>query len=102
MMAVASSVVIAANVYNTDGDGGGAPTSALAEYLDRRSPHVAVRNEEVDATGAPVGFFCYGSAAGVVFDGAEPQLYNVDGSLNVGLGLRPDLTGRGLGLAFTQ
>lgn len=90
------------SVYNTDEDGEDDPTALLAEFLDRRSPYFAVRNVEVDASGALVGFFCYGSAAGVVFDGAEPHLYNADGSLDVGLGMRPDLTGRGLGLAFTQ
>lgn len=88
-------------VYNIDGDGDD-PVELLAELLDRRSPYYAVRNVELDASGAPVGFFCYGSSAGVDFGEAEPYLYNDDGSLNGGLGMRPDLTGRGLGAAFTQ
>jgi len=88
-------------VYDIDDDGDD-PTEALAEFLDRASPYYAVRNLTVDATGALVGFFCYGSSAGVTFGEAEPYLYNDDGSLNGGLGMRPDLTGHGLGAAFTQ
>ncbi len=88
-------------VYNIDGDGDD-PDEVLAEFLDRRSPYFAVRNLDVDPSGAVVGFFCYGASAGVTFGEHEPYLYNDDGSLNGGLGMRPDLTGRGLGAAFTQ
>jgi ribosomal-protein-alanine N-acetyltransferase len=42
-----------------------------------------------------VGFFCFGAGGQVPsFDYAD------DGSLDIGLGLRPDLTGKGLGLEF--
>jgi RimJ/RimL family protein N-acetyltransferase len=89
------------SIYNIDGDGDD-PDELLAEFLDRRSPYFAARNPDVDPSGAVVGFFCYGSSAGVTFGEAAPYLYNDDGSLNGGLGMRPDLTGRGLGAAFTQ
>jgi ribosomal-protein-alanine N-acetyltransferase len=42
-----------------------------------------------------VGFFCFGAGGQVPsFDYAD------DGSLDIGLGLRPDLTSRGLGVKF--
>ncbi len=45
--------------------------------------------------GELVGFFCFGPG------GQLPSFtYADDGSLDVGLGLRPGLTGRGLGLEF--
>ncbi len=70
---------------------------ALAEMLDRRSPHFAVRDERSEL----VGFFAFGTAAGVT-GVPEPALFAGDRTLSVGLGLRPDLTGqrRGLGQAF--
>lgn len=70
---------------------------AMAELLDTRSPHIVARDE----TGAVLGFFAYGSAAEVGDSGA-PHLYMADGGLSIGLGMRPDLTGRGLGLAFVK
>jgi RimJ/RimL family protein N-acetyltransferase len=48
----------------------------------------------VDATGELVGFACFGAAARV------PGLPELAGTLDVGLGLRPDLTGRGHGAAL--
>ncbi len=45
--------------------------------------------------GEPVGYFCFGPGGQLSsFDYAD------DGYLDIGLGLRPDLTGRGLGLEF--
>ena len=44
-----------------------------------------------------VGFFCYGP--GGQLSGFD---YPDDGSVDVGLGLRPDLTGKGLGLEFIR
>lgn len=67
------------------------------EMLDTRSPHFAVYDE----TGELVGFFAYGSSA-YVWDSGEPQLYDEDRSITIGLGMRPDLTGKGLGLAFVN
>lgn len=68
-----------------------------AEMLDRRSPHYAVRDER----GELVGFFAYGSSA-QVWNSGEPHLYSEGKTITVGLGMRPDLTGRGLGLAFVR
>lgn len=67
-----------------------------AVMLDRRSPHYAVRDEH----GELVGFFAYGSSA-YVWDSGEPHLFSEQNTITIGLGMRPDLTGRGLGLAFT-
>ncbi|HEV2579593.1 MAG TPA: GNAT family N-acetyltransferase, partial [Ktedonobacteraceae bacterium] len=78
-------------IYNTeDGDD-------MTEMLDRRSPYYAVRDER----GELIGFFAYGSAA-YVWGSDEPHLYSQGNTIAVGLGMRPDLTGRGLGLAFVQ
>ncbi|HEX6121671.1 MAG TPA: GNAT family N-acetyltransferase [Ktedonobacterales bacterium] len=71
--------------------------AALAELVDSRSPQFVAREE----TGAVLGFFAYGSAA-EVGDPGEPHLYTADGGLSIGLGMRPELTGRGLGLAFVK
>ncbi|HST88944.1 MAG TPA: GNAT family N-acetyltransferase [Ktedonobacterales bacterium] len=74
----------------------------MAELLDTRSPYFAVRNER----GELVGFFAYGTAGevGGEMGETEPALYAdpADRTLSVGLGLRPDLTGKGLGLAFVE
>ncbi|MEJ8302742.1 GNAT family N-acetyltransferase [Saccharibacillus sacchari] len=54
-----------------------------------------------DAEGELVGFLCSGEAAQV--PGARlAGLYEVRGYLDIGLGLRPDLTGRGIGEAFLR
>jgi [ribosomal protein S18]-alanine N-acetyltransferase len=78
--------------YNAENDAGD-----VSEELDRRSPYVAVRDE----TGSLVGFFSFGTSA-EVSERAAPTLYGPDRSIAVGLGLRPDLTGQGLGLAFVE
>lgn len=80
-------------VYNMDA---GTP-DGLDELLDPTSPYYAVR----DVSGELVGFFAFGSAAEVQGSG-PPHLYGPERTLSVGLGLRPDLTGRGLGLAFVN
>lgn len=69
----------------------------IADLLDQRSPYYAAR----DGRGDLVGFFAYGTA-GEVEGFVEPRLYGSDRVLTIGLGLRPDLTGRGLGLAFVE
>ncbi len=57
---------------------------------ERRSGYYAVRSD-----GELVGYFCFGSGGQLSsFD------YTDDGYLDIGLGLRPDLTGKGLGLKF--
>ena len=75
----------------------------LGEMLDTRSPYFAVRS--ISGEGwerePPAGFFALGSACevGSELDApAGPHLYRPDGSITIGLGLRPDLTGGGLGL----
>src|SRR5690348_3956493 len=75
---------------------------ALAELLDPRSPYFAVRDER----GELAGFFTYGTAGevGGEMGEREPALYAdpADRTLTIGLGLRPDLTGRGVGLPFVE
>ncbi|MEK4852917.1 GNAT family N-acetyltransferase [Paenibacillus sp. FSL H7-0756] len=53
------------------------------------------------ADGALIGFFCYGQNA-QVGEGIESGLYLDGTALDIGLGIRPDLTGQGHGLAFLQ
>ncbi len=79
-------------VYNLAGDG-----DDPAELLDRRSPYYAARDER----GELLGFFAFGTSAAIT-ENKEPGIYAEDGSVLVGLGLRPDLTGKGLGLAFVE
>lgn len=67
------------------------------EMLNRRSPHYAVRDERNEL----IGYFCYGTAA-QPFDSPEPGLYTDDHAIVIGLGLRPDLTGKGLGPSFVE
>lgn len=74
-----------------------ASEDGLAEMLDRRSPHYAARNDD----GELVGFFCYGTSA-QVWGNEMPDLYDEDMTIDIGLGMRPDLTGKGLGLAFVH
>jgi ribosomal-protein-alanine N-acetyltransferase len=69
--------------------------AVVAELLDPRSPHVAVR----DAEGTLAGFFAFGTAAEVGGQRA-PARFDEDRLLSVGLGLRPDLTGQRLGPSF--
>ena len=74
-----------------------ASEEGLAELLETRSPHYAVRDER----GELVGFFCYGTSA-QVWNNDVPALYAEDRIVDIGLGMRPDLTGKGLGLAFVN
>jgi [ribosomal protein S18]-alanine N-acetyltransferase len=69
----------------------------ISEMLDRRSPHYAVRDEQ----GELVGFYAYGSSA-QVWESEEPYLYGENNTIAIGLGMRPDLTGKGFGLAFVN
>lgn len=81
-------------VYNTDEED---REAVLRELLDPRSPYVAARDESSELA----GFFAYGSAA-EVGEVAAPHLFAPDGLLAVGLGLRPDLTGQGRGVAYME
>lgn len=46
-----------------------------------------------------IGYFCFGASAQIPTN--EKDVYNT-GILDIGLGLRPNLCGRGLGLSFLQ
>ena len=78
-------------IYNWEGE------DDAAELLDRRSPHYAVKDEQDKL----IGFFAYGSSA-QVWDSGEPHLYSENNTISIGMGMRPDVTGKGLGLAFVQ
>lgn len=69
---------------------------SIADLLDPAQGYVVVR----DAAGAIVGFCCFGASAQVP-GGVVAGVY-ADDALDVGFGLRPDLTGRGLGPAFVR
>lgn len=83
------------SIYNV----GGEPDEENidSEMLDPRSPYYSVRDEQ----GELIGYFCYGTA-GQPFDSSEPALYTNDRTICIGLGIRPDLTGKGLGPGFVE
>ena len=80
-------------VYNMGSD----TAEGLAELLDRRSPYYVVRDEHGDL----VGFFAVGTSA-LMWGSNQPCIYIEDRTIAIGLGLRPDMTGKGLGLTFVQ
>ncbi len=73
-----------------DGD----PTSVDALLEPRLSYH-SVYDEHGDL----VGYFCFGEDARVAA-GRRLGVYEIEPAIDIGLGMRPDLTGRGLGEAF--
>ena len=78
--------------YNADAD-----PDDLQELLDRSSPYYAA----VDPQDTLVGFFCFKHTARVPA-GFAAGAYDDRDALDVGLGMRPDLTGRGLGGPFLE
>lgn len=66
--------------------------AAVRSFLEPALGYHAARRD-----GELVGFCCFGPDARV--PGGD---YRRDDLLDVGLGLRPDLTGKGLGLSFVQ
>jgi ribosomal-protein-alanine N-acetyltransferase len=69
------------------------PPDMVGSFVDPENRYFAVK----DDAGHLVGFCCFGEHAripGVGYDAREPQV------LDVGVGLRPDMTGRGFGRAF--
>jgi RimJ/RimL family protein N-acetyltransferase len=70
--------------------------ASVPGLLDSRYNYHAVTGPEGDL----VGYFCFGADA-TVPAGRRLGLYGED-ALDIGLGMRPDLTGRGLGLGFMQ
>lgn len=83
-------------VYNMDIEG--ISSDALDdEMLDSHSPWFAARDE----SGELIGFFAFGTAA-ELGGYSMPHLFGEDGVLSVGLGMRPDMTGKGDGLRFVN
>ena len=74
----------------------GNPTSVVA-LLEPRYLYHSVHDE----LGELVGYFCFGEDARVSA-GRTSGLYDREDALDVGLGMRPDLTGRGLGEEFVR
>jgi ribosomal-protein-alanine N-acetyltransferase len=70
---------------------------AVTEFLDTRSPYYAVRDENAEL----IGFCAFGSSA-LVGKVGEPRIFVEEKTIAIGLGLRPDLTGRGAGLSFVE
>lgn len=93
-------------IYSTAADAPGEEVAAyLQSFLDRRSPHYVVREAGAAPDSEPAGFISFGSSAEVGADmdaEPEPHLFAPDGALAIGLGMRPDLTGNGQGLAFLR
>ena len=68
--------------------------SSIPGLLEPRSNYHSV----FDGAGELVGYFCFGVDA-TIPEGRKRGLYG-DDALDVGLGMRPDFTGMGLGLEF--
>ncbi|HEV2654009.1 MAG TPA: GNAT family N-acetyltransferase [Ktedonobacteraceae bacterium] len=83
--------------YNMGSDDGDKAVEGMAELLDRRSPYYAVRDEQ----GELMGFFTVGTSA-LIEESNEPGIYLEDRTIAIGLGMRPDAMGKGMGLAFVQ
>ncbi|NLY53027.1 MAG: GNAT family N-acetyltransferase [Firmicutes bacterium] len=82
------------DIYNIHEEGGNVELE-IESMLD--DCHYAVRAAKVGL----VGFFCYGVIAQVP-GGWARGVYRGRRVLDIGLGMRPDLTGRGLGQGFVQ
>ncbi len=70
---------------------------AITEFLDTRSPYYAVRDEKAEL----IGFCAFGSSA-LIGEVGEPRIFVEEETIAVGLGLRPDLTGKHIGLPFVE
>lgn len=80
-------------IYNSGND----DEFNVDEMLDPRAPYYAASNERHEI----IGFFSFGTAA--VPWNNPPGLYMPnDPALAIGLGLRPDQTGKGQGLAYVE
>jgi len=71
--------------------------NSVDSLLDPRFFYHSVRDERGDL----VGYFCFGEDARVSA-GRRLGLYEREPALDIGLGMRPDLTGRGLGGEFVH
>ncbi|MGG2063728.1 GNAT family N-acetyltransferase [Bacillus sp. S14(2024)] len=72
----------------------GAPET-LEELLD--GTYYGVRNEHNEL----IGYFCFGDNAQVP-GGRDAKLYTGECVVDIGLGIKPALTGKGLGISFLQ
>jgi ribosomal-protein-alanine N-acetyltransferase len=71
--------------------------ASVASLLEPRYSYHSVHDDH----GELVGYFCFGEDARVPA-GKRLGLYEPGPALDLGLGLRPDLTGQGLGERFVQ
>jgi ribosomal-protein-alanine N-acetyltransferase len=71
--------------------------ASVAALLEPRYLYHSVYDEH----GELVGYFCYGEDARVSA-GKRLGLYERETALDIGLGMRPDLTGQGLGEEFVH
>jgi RimJ/RimL family protein N-acetyltransferase len=85
------------DVYNAAVPGEPATRAALAALLDPTNDYRAAVAAGAADDGAVAGFCCLGPDARVA---GGRHLYARCPALDVGAGLRPDLTGRGVGAAF--
>ena len=83
-------------VYNRGSDESD-KEEGMAELLDQRSPYYVVRDEQ----GELVGFFNVGTSA-LVWESNEPGISVENRTIAIGLGMRPDATGKGMGQGFVQ
>lgn len=65
------------------------------ELLD--GTYYAVRDQENQL----IGFFCFGRNAQVQ-EGHNQNLYSGDNVLDIGIGMKPELTGKGMGFSFLK
>lgn len=70
--------------------------ATVPSLLDERFAYHSVHDEH----GGLAGYFCFGEDAQVP-EGRRLGLYEED-ALDIGLGMRPDLTGKGIGLEFVH
>jgi [ribosomal protein S18]-alanine N-acetyltransferase len=84
-------------IYNAPEGAAGDP-EYLRELLDPDNPYYA----GIDSQGGLIGFLGFGAPAQVGTAEEREEAYGGEEALDVGLGLRPDLTGRGRGLAFVE
>lgn len=76
------------SLYSMDGS-----KEAIDEFMGGTYYSVCNKDDEL------IGYFCFGETAQVP-GGRVNNLYEGDRNIDIGLGLRPDLTGKGIGLNF--